>query len=48
MSVVAAVECRVSVVVAVVYVTLVVDVRVDLVVVLCEGVLVADEVGLPV
>lgn len=44
----ATVEGRVSVVVAVVYVTLVVDVRVDLVVVLCEWVLVADEVGLPV
>lgn len=44
----AAVEGRVSVVVAVVYVMLVVDARVDLVVVLCELVLVADEVGLPV
>lgn len=44
----ATVEDGVSVVVAVVYVTLVVDVRVDLVVVLCELVLVADEVGLPV
>lgn len=44
----ATVEGGVSVVVAVVYVTLVVDVRVDLVVVLCEVVLVADEVGLPV
>lgn len=44
----ATVEGGVSVVVAVVYVTLVVDVRMDLVVVLSEVVLVADEVGLPV
>lgn len=44
----ATVEGRVSVVVAVVYVMLVVDARVDLVVVLGELVLVADEVGLPV
>lgn len=44
----ATVEGCVSVVVAVVYVTLVGDVRVDLVVVLCELVPVADEVGLPV
>lgn len=45
---VATVEELVSVVVAVVYVTLVVDASVDMVVVLCELVLVAVEVGLPV
>lgn len=44
----ATVEERVSEVVAVVYVTLVVDARVDLVVVPCELVLVAVEVGPPV
>lgn len=44
----ATVEESVSVVVSVVYVTLVVDARVDLVVVLCELVLVAVGVGLPV